>query len=101
MRVLQGILSESKQYYLQVREKIKNKLAGLSKGNVKERQIGGKKYFYLQRRIGKKVNHKYLGKNKPEEVMRQIKERKALLVELKKVNDALRIIKRSEGRRRG
>ena len=101
MRVLQGILSESKQYYLQVREKIKNKLAGLSKGNVKERQIAGKKYFYLQRRIGKKVSHKYLGKNKPEEVIRQIKERKALLAELKKVNDALRIIKRSEGRKRG
>ena len=101
MKVLQGILSESKEYYLQAREKIKKKLANLPKGSVKERMIAGKKYYYLQQRVGKKVVHKYLGKSRPEEVMSQIKERKALSVELRKVNEALRIIKRSEGRRHG
>ena len=101
MRVLQGILSESKEYYLQVREKIKKKLANLPKGSIKERLIAGKKYYYLQQRLGKRVVHKYLGKRKPEEVASQIKERKALSVELRKVNEALRIIKRSEGRRHG
>ncbi|MFH1127926.1 MAG: hypothetical protein WAW67_03355 [Candidatus Omnitrophota bacterium] len=101
MRVLQGILSESKEYYLQARDKIKKKLANLPKGSVKKRMIAGKKYYYLQQRIGKKVVHKYLGKSRPEEVVSQIKERKALNVELRKVNEALRIIKRSEGRRHG
>ncbi len=47
MKVLQGILSESKGYYLQTREKIKKKLANLPKGSVKERIIAGKKYYYL------------------------------------------------------
>jgi hypothetical protein len=101
MKVLQGILSESKEYYLAAREKIKKKLANLQKGSVKERVIAGKRYYYLQQRIGKKVVHKYLGKRRPEEVASQIKERKALGVELRKVNEALRIIKRSEGRRHG
>jgi len=101
MKVLQGILSESKEYYLQAREKIKRKLDNLPKGSVKERMIAGKKYYYLQQRVGKKVVHKYLGKKKPEEVARQIKERKVLGMELRKVNEALRIIRRSEGRRHG
>ena len=101
MKVLQGILSESKEYYLQAREKIKKKIANLPKGSVKKRMITGKKYYYLQQRVGKKVVHKYLGKRRPEEVVSQIKERKALNVELRKVNEALRIIKRSEGRRHG
>jgi len=101
MKVLQGILSESKEYYLEVREKIKKKLASLPKGSVKERMITGKKYYYLQQRVGKKVVHKYLGKRRPEEVVSQIKERNALSVELRKVNEALRIIKLSEGRRHG
>jgi len=101
MKVLQGILSESKEYYLQAREKIKKKLSNLPKGSIKERMIAGKKYYYLQQRVGKKVVHKYLGKRKPEEVMNQIKERKALGIELRKVNEALRIIKRSQGRRHG
>jgi len=99
MKILQGILSESKEYYLQVREKIKKKLANLPKGSVKERIIAGKKYYYLQQRVGKRVVHKYLGKRRPEEVVSQIKERKALNIELRKVNEALRIIKRSQGRK--
>ena len=101
MKVLQGILSESKEYYLEARDKIMKKLANLSQGSVKERMIAGKKYYYLQQRVGKKVVHKYLGKRRPEEVVNQIKERKALSVELRKVNEALKIIKRSEGRRHG
>lgn len=101
MKILQGILSESKEYYLEIREKIKGKISRLVRGSIKERLIGGKKYFYLQHRAGKKVVHKYLGKRMPEEILAQIKERKALNAELKKVNEALKIIKRSEGRRHG
>lgn len=101
MKVLQGILSESKEYYLQAREKIKKKLANLPKGSIKERIIAGKNYYYLQQRVGTKVVHKYLGKRKPEKVVGQIKERNGLSVELRKVNEALMIISRSEGRRHG
>lgn len=99
MKVLQGILSESKEYYLDAKKKIEEKLSNLPKGNVKERKIAGKKYYYLQYRMGKRVLHKYLGKDKPEDIINQIKERKALRGELKKVNEAIRMIKRSEGKK--
>ena len=101
MKVLKGILSESKEYYLDAKKKIEKRLLELPKGSVKGRLISGQKYHYLQHRIGKKVVHKYLGKNKPESLLEQIKERKALHIELKKVNEALKIIKRSEGRKHG
>ena len=47
MKILQGILSESKEYYLEAKEKIKKRLCRLEKGSVKERLIAGKKYYYF------------------------------------------------------
>ena len=101
MRILKGILSESKEYYLDVKQKIEKKLSNLPQGSVKERQIAGKKYYYLQSRAGKKILHKYLGKEKPGGFIKQLGERKALKAELKKVNEALRMLNRTEGRKRG
>jgi len=97
MNVLKGILSESKEYYLDAKRKLEKKLSSLPKGSIKERRIAGKKYYYLQSRVGKKVLHKYLGKDKPESLMKQLRERKFLKAELKKVNEALRVLKRTEG----
>lgn len=101
MKILQGILSESREYYLEAKEKIRKKLANLPKGSIKERVIAGQKYYYLQQRVGERIVHKYLGKKKPEELLLQIKERKVLSAELKKVNEALKILRRSEGRKHG
>jgi len=101
MKVLKGILSESKEYYLDAKEKIEKKLSSLPSGSIKERLISGRKYYYLQQRVRNKIVHKYLGKDRPEDLVKQIKERKALEAELKKVNEALGILKRAEGKKRG
>ncbi len=101
MNILKGILSESKDYYLDAKQKIEKKLSSLPQGSVKERQIAGRKYYYLQSRAGKKIVHKYLGKDRPENLIKQLSERKVLKVELKKVNEALRMLNRTEGRKRG
>jgi len=101
MKVLQGILSESKEYYLDVKKKIEKRLLNLPIGSIKEREISGKRYYYLQFRKDKKVIQKYLGKNKPEAIISQIRERNVLKRELKKVSEALKIVKRSEGKKRG
>lgn len=101
MKVLKGILSESKGYYLEAKNKIEKNLEVLPKGNIKERKIAGKNYYYLQYRMGKKIVHKYLGKNRPDNLIKQIKERKVLKAELKKVDEALRILKKTEGRKCG
>ena len=101
MKVLQGVLSESKEYYLGVKKKIEKKLLNLPNGSVKQRKIYGKKYYYLQYRKSNKIIQKYLGKDRPEAIMKQIKESKVLKGELRKVNGALRVIRMSEGRKRG
>lgn len=101
MRVLKGILSESKEYYLNLKLKLEKRFEKLPEGSVKERVISGKKYYYLQQRKGKKIIHKYLGKNKPDHLMKQIEERKMLKKELKKINESLKIIRRSEGKKHG
>jgi hypothetical protein len=101
MKILQGVLSESKEYYLGVKKKIDKKLSDLPHGSIKEREISGKKYYYLQYRKNKKIIQKYLGKIKPEAIVKQIKYRNLLKKELIKVSEALKIIRRSEGRKRG
>jgi len=101
MKVLKGILSESKEYYLNIKAEIQKKLRSLPSGSVKERIIAGRKYYYMQRRKNEKVVHEYLGKERPDDLLKKIRERKALQVELKKVNEALKVLQRAEGRKRG
>ena len=100
MRVLKGVLKESEQYYRSVQKKIIKKLASLPRGSIKERIIRGKKYYYLQERIHNKIVHKYLGKKKPEDILKKIKMRKALRRELKDVKESLKILARAKGRKR-
>ena len=99
MSVLKDILKESKQHYIEAKNKIEKKLSLLPKGSVKERKISTRKYYYLQYRVGKKIIQKYLGKVKPEKLIQQLRERRLLKAELCKVNEALRVLKRSEGRK--
>lgn len=98
MSVLKGILSESHGYYLNLKEKINKKLEQLPKGSVKERKISGRRYYYLQQRLRNKIVHKYLGKSRPEDFIKKIQMRKSLKAELKKVNEALRLLNRSNGK---
>lgn len=79
----------SENYYFNAREKIYARLAQLPRGTVKERLISGRKYYYLQRREGKKVLHVYLGKEVSEDLKKKLKEREALRLELKKIQDVL------------
>ncbi len=101
MSVLKGILSESQEYYLNIKDKINRKLSDLPKGSIKERIIAGKKYYYLQQRILNKIVHKYLGKQKPEDLIKKLQLRKSMRNELKKVDEALKLLKRSRGSGRG
>jgi hypothetical protein len=94
MRVLQGILNESKEYYVQIEKDILNRLSRLAQGNIKKRIVNGKEYFYLQKRNKEKVEQKYIGKVFPEKIAKEVKERGLLQKELKKVRESLKILKR-------
>ncbi len=101
MKVLKNILQESEQYYRDIKRKLERQIRVLPRGGVKMRKIAGRSYYYHQYRDGEKVIHKYLGKERPEELIQQIKKRKSSQEELKKVKEALKIIQRSKGRKRG
>jgi hypothetical protein len=100
MDVLKGVLLEGKKHYSDLKERIVKDLKSLPSGSIKERRISGEVYYYLQKRVGDKIVHKYLGKEKPLALLKQISQRRALKGELKKVNEGLRIVRRAEGRKR-
>lgn len=76
-------------HYFNARERIYDRLSQLPRGTVKKRLISGRKYYYLQRREGKRVVHTYLGKEIPEDLKKQVKEREALRRELEQVQHVL------------
>ncbi len=92
MKVLKGILKDSKEYYEKEKILLEKELSKLPKGNIKKRKIGNKYYYYLQHRESKKVIHDYLGKSAPKDMVKKIERRKVLLSELKKVNDSLKLL---------
>lgn len=94
MKALKGVIGESKAYYQQVEKEILKRLASLPKGGVKKRKLNKQVYYYLQVRRGRRVIHKYLGKQKPEEIAQQLKERKRLEEQLKMVRRSLKSVKR-------
>lgn len=100
MDPLRGVLQESRKHYLDLEKRIGKRLKALPSGSVKARKISGAVYYYLQERKGDKVLHRYLGKEQPEALIKQISERRALKQELKKVREGLKLVKRAEGRKR-
>lgn len=100
MAVLKGILRESWGYYKKVEAELIKRLGGLPKGAIKRRKINKRIYYYLQFRRGAKVVHKYLGKRKPVEINKKLRERIHLERELKKVRISLKMLSRVKRRKR-
>lgn len=76
-------------YYWNAREKIQNRLSQLPRGTIKERLISGRKYYYFQRREGKKVVHTYIGKEIPKDLEKEMLEREELRAELRRIQEVL------------
>lgn len=96
MRVLKGILKDSLAYYKRLQRDLERRLARLPKGSVKRRRIKGHWYYYLQRRDGEKVLHRYLGRERPLELLKAVRERRQLLRELKRAEEALWLLPRKK-----
>lgn len=94
MKVLKGILKDSLAYYERLERDLIRRLGKLPKGSVKRRQIKGRAYYYLQRREGNKVLHQYLGRKRPEALIKVVEERHRLHGELVKVRAALALLPR-------
>src|SRR3989338_769235 len=92
MKVLKGILKDSLVYYQRIERELIRRLRKLPKGSIKRRQIKGRAYYYVQRREGSKVRHQYLGRKRPEDLIKAIQERRQLRGELAKVRAALGLL---------
>jgi len=89
-----SVLKESKRDYEQLDVDIRRLLRRLPKGSIKKRNLRGHIYYYLQKREGRKVVHKYIGKEVPEELERQLQERSELKAELRNVQQALNFLRK-------
>lgn len=80
MKVLISILSESQEYFIDLKKNIQSQLAQLPpKGSVKKRRISGNDYYYLQYRDGSRIKQDYIGKDCPVELNNKIEKRKKLI----------------------
>lgn len=88
--VIKGALAEELENSLRMRKEYEEVLSRLPKGCLALRKIRGNEYYYLVKRIGKKVKYIYRGKISEEEKMKygEAKELRAkykkLLAQVKK-----------------
>lgn len=92
MKVLKGIISDSWGYYQNIRAQLEKKLMQLPRGSVKKRILGNQVYYYHQYREGEKVVHKYLGKDRPEKLEREAKERRDVTHQLHEVKKSIKLL---------
>ncbi len=57
-------------------EKYEKTMSGLPRGSISERHVGGKTYYYLKYREGKKVISKYISSDIVEKLREDIEKRK-------------------------
>ncbi len=101
MAILKGILKESLIYYLDLDKRLKARLKELPRGSILKRRIGRQDYFYLKVRDGVRVQSRYLGKKRPADIDKAIKERRLLKDQLKEVEQNLKMLARIEKRKHG
>jgi hypothetical protein len=100
MAILKGILKDSLDYYLDMARRLRARLKELPRGSVLKRRIGRKDYYYLIYRNGHRVISRYLGKEKPARIEKEIKERRLVKQQIKEVQENLRLLRRLKSRKK-
>jgi hypothetical protein len=82
--VIKGVLAEELENSIRMKKGYEEALKALPKGSLAVRKIKGRNYYYLARRVGKKVRYIYKGKiSGPEKV--KYEEAKALRAKYRKL----------------
>lgn len=82
--VIKGVLAEELENSLRMRKEYEEALNRLPKGCLAIRRIRGHEYYYLVKRVGKKVKYIYKGKISEEE-KKKYQEAKELRAKYKKL----------------
>ena len=94
--VIKTVIDEKKRIEIMI-EKYNSLLNEFPKGNIYERNIGGKTYFYLKYRDKDKIVSKYVSLNNIENVRKKIDKRKHIELMIDSLNDELVIVNKMLG----
>ena len=85
--VIYGMLKEEKERNLELQDLYFEEIESLSKGSIIEKEISGKKYYYLKYWKDNKAKMDYLGKDEDmiEKIRFEIKRRKHLQKVIKRL----------------
>lgn len=78
---------------------LEREVALLPKGSIREREISGHTYCYLQWRDGKHVRSRYVKCDELDELKRRLELRRSHVEALKEQGESRRIIERALGRK--
>ena len=67
--------------------KYQNELLALPKGTISEKKVGGKTYYYLKYRDGKKVVSQYISKEKIENIRALVEKRRHIEAMVKSLQE--------------
>jgi hypothetical protein len=94
--VIQQVLEESRDYYLDYQRKLIGELLISPVGSIKRKKGWGGAFLYLHKRVGQKFEDIYLGSEGDpavQKIVDRIKNRKRLIGELRSTKNALKLLK--------
>lgn len=99
--VIKGVLAEELQNSLRMKKEYEQALMNLPQGCLAARKIRGHEYYYLVKRIGKKVKYIYKGKVTQREKKKYVEAKKLRAKYRKLLSQAKKQIKFLRGALRG
>lgn len=90
------MIQETLEFYKGQEKQIIASLTALPKGRIRKKKINRDSYYYLQYRKSGNVVDEYIGKKIPEDLIQDLEKRKRLETELKKIKEAMKMLKTKE-----
>lgn len=87
MNLILHTVMQEKQRIEYMLEKYQSELADLPKGTISEKNVGGKVYYYLKYRDGKKVVSQYVSKKEIDNVRGLVEKRRHIEAMIKSLYD--------------
>lgn len=98
MSILEEVLVEEYERSERVSRALATELAGLPRGSVREREINGRTYYYLQYREGNHVRSDYVSREDVEGLRERLARRKEVIAALKEQERSRKQIEKALGR---
>lgn len=98
MSILEEVLLEEYARSLRISEALEAEIAGLPRGSIRERVVGGRSYYYLQYRDGSHVRSDYIPRDAVDSVRGQLQIRAEDIAALREQERARKQIERALGR---